>query len=74
MPNEINLEDLRDIQSKVTGVLDPLGFENYPFKIGWYNDHVLPAFKLDYAYDTLGFIIISTPNMFEQAFKPSFNE
>lgn len=39
-------------------------------QIGWYNDTVAAEFHLSYDYDTLAFIVISTPAMFDQAFKP----
>ena len=40
------------------------------FQIGWYNDQVDGAFQFNYPYDTLAFIIISQPCMFEKAFIP----
>ena len=39
-------------------------------QIGWYNEKVSPEFHLPYSYDTLAFVIISTPAMFDQAFRP----
>ena len=39
-------------------------------QIGWYNDHVLQAYKLPYDPETLAIIIISTPSMFEKSLKP----
>lgn len=38
--------------------------------IGWYNEVIKPIFHLNYPYDTLAILIISTPQMFEKAFKP----
>lgn len=59
-----------DIHQELKQLLEPVGFEVHPFKIGWYNDKVLPVFKLDYSPDTLAFNVISTPTMFDKAFKP----
>ena len=39
-------------------------------QIGWYNEKVLPGFKLDYPDDTLAFIVISTPSFFDNSFVP----
>ena len=47
-----------------------LGFETHPFKIGWYNESVGEKFALPYSDDTLAFVIISRPCMFEKAFLP----
>ena len=40
------------------------------FQIGWYNEKVSKAFQFNLPDDTLAFVIISTPNMFDKAFKP----
>ncbi|XP_078074781.1 cyanocobalamin reductase / alkylcobalamin dealkylase isoform X1 [Mustelus asterias] len=58
------------IQQRLSACLAPLGFECYPFKIGWYNAALRPSFHLQYSDDTLVFVILSTPQMFEKAFKP----
>lgn len=50
------------------------GFEIHPFKIGWYNEHVQEVFRLSYPADTLGLLVISTPDMFERAFIPFVKE
>ena len=42
-------------------------------QIGWYNDHLLRRHKasaLPHPYDTLGLVVISTPLMFDNGFKP----
>lgn len=40
-------------------------------QIGWYNDQLIhKAFQLLHPYDTLALVIISTPHMFEEGFKP----
>ncbi|CAF1000041.1 unnamed protein product [Adineta ricciae] len=47
------------------------GFEIHPFLISWYNSVVDPIFRLtDYDDDTVAFLIISTPTMFEKTFLP----
>ncbi|CAF1190346.1 unnamed protein product [Adineta steineri] len=47
------------------------GFEVYPFLISWYNSVVDPLFRLsNYDDDTVAFLIISTPSMFEKTFLP----
>lgn len=46
------------------------GLECHPFKIGWYNDIVNTRFHLPYRPDSLAFVIVSTPSMFELLFKP----
>ena len=39
-------------------------------QIGWYNDCVRKPFEFKYDRETLAFILISTPSMFEKAFLP----
>ena len=39
-------------------------------QIGWYNDYVAKPFKFTYERDTLAFVMVSSPAMFEKAFKP----
>ena len=40
-------------------------------QIGWYNDQLVhKAFALPHPYDTLGLVVISTPLMFDNGFKP----
>ncbi|CAF1249094.1 unnamed protein product [Rotaria sordida] len=47
------------------------GFEVYPFLISWYNSIVDPLFCLStYDNDTVAFLIVSTPSMFEKIFLP----
>lgn len=67
---EVNLEELKEVQKHLNAVLTPAGFEYHPFKIGWYNEHVSATFQLPYHNDTVAFIIISTPSMFEKTFIP----
>jgi len=61
---------VRNLQSQIESILEPLGFEVHPFLIGWYNEQVSPKFHLDYPSRTLAFIVISRPSMFEDAFLP----
>lgn len=58
------------VQSNVSRILNTAGFETYPFLIGWYNQNVEKPFVLPYEDDTLAFVVISTPAMFDKAFKP----
>lgn len=39
-------------------------------KVGWYNAVLQPAFHLPYPDDTLAFVVLSTPSMFDKALKP----
>ncbi|GIY39137.1 hypothetical protein CEXT_470651 [Caerostris extrusa] len=48
----------------------PLDLSFILFKIGWYNSFVRPTFKLNQNEDTVAFLIISSPKMFENAFIP----
>jgi len=55
----------------VETIASPWGFESYPFQIGWYNEKVTPHFRFDaLPKDTLAFVLLSVPNMFENAFLP----
>lgn len=42
-------------------------------QIKWYNDIVGPEYALKYPDDTLAFLVISSPSMFERAFLPYLN-
>eukprot|EP00794_Sanderia_malayensis_P007795 gene7795-8641_t len=66
----ISPENVTEIHGELKSITDSLGLEAYPFKIGWYNDAVKPAFKLEYNADTLAFVIVSVPQMFEQCLLP----
>lgn len=47
------------------------GLEAAPFKLSWYNEAVTNAkFKLSYSEDSLCYVIISQPSMFEKSFLP----
>ena len=43
-------------------------------KVGWYNAILQPAFHLPYSDDTLAFVVLSTPSMFDKALKPFVNK
>ncbi|XP_078527927.1 cyanocobalamin reductase / alkylcobalamin dealkylase isoform X1 [Lissotriton helveticus] len=68
------------MEQAVRDFLAPLGFEVYPFKVhrannvGWYNAILQPGFHLQYQEDTLAFVVLSTPSMFEKAFKPFISQ
>ncbi|XP_023218050.1 methylmalonic aciduria and homocystinuria type C protein homolog [Centruroides sculpturatus] len=64
------MDTLQLIKSTLENSLGQYGFEFHPFKIGWYNDMIKPIFQLNYSYDTIAFLIVSTPQMFDRAFKP----
>lgn len=61
---------LDETQRQLANILEPLGFEVHPFKIGWYNAKVEFKFKLPFAEDVLAFVVVSRPDMFEKAFLP----
>ncbi|KAJ8376326.1 hypothetical protein SKAU_G00069060 [Synaphobranchus kaupii] len=58
------------VQSALCDTLTPLGFEVYPFKIGWYNAVLSSSLRLPYSEDTLAVVVLSTPSMFERVFRP----
>uniref|UniRef100_A0A8D0DY16 Cyanocobalamin reductase / alkylcobalamin dealkylase n=1 Tax=Salvator merianae TaxID=96440 RepID=A0A8D0DY16_SALMN len=58
------------LEEKIRDYLGNLGFEIYPFKVGWYNEALPPAFHLPYPDNTLAFVVVSIPAMFDKAFKP----
>ena len=59
-----------ELKTKIGDILSSYGFEVEPFLTGWYNELVSEKFQLDHPPDTLAFIIISQPAMFEKAFLP----
>ncbi|XP_053549551.1 cyanocobalamin reductase / alkylcobalamin dealkylase [Bombina bombina] len=69
-----NLAEVVELREQLAGALMPYGFEVYPFQVGWYNAVLEPAFHLPYPDDTLAFVVLSTPSMFEKAFKPFLAE
>lgn len=67
---ELSKEQQEALINRAQESLNLFGFEIHPFKIGWYNEHVKDVFRLPYPPDTLGLLVISTPEMFEKAFIP----
>ncbi|CAI5777294.1 Alkylcobalamin:glutathione S-alkyltransferase [Podarcis lilfordi] len=59
-----------ELEKRIRDHLEKLGFEIHPLKVGWYNAVLSPAFQLPYLDDTLAFVVLSTPAMFDKAFKP----
>ncbi|CAG2193904.1 MMACHC [Mytilus edulis] len=66
----MDIYELNKLTESISKELECTGFEVKPFKIGWYNDKVDKRFILPETYDTIGYLIISTPSMFENAFLP----
>ncbi|XP_074732272.1 cyanocobalamin reductase / alkylcobalamin dealkylase isoform X2 [Strix uralensis] len=62
------------VAERLRGALGPFGFEVHAFKVGWYNAILQPAFHLPYPDDTLAFVVLSTPSMFDKALKPFVNK
>ncbi|XP_053103280.1 cyanocobalamin reductase / alkylcobalamin dealkylase isoform X2 [Hemicordylus capensis] len=58
------------LDKRIRDYLENLGFEIHPFKVGWYNAVLPPGFHLPYSDNTLAFVVLSVPAMFEKAFKP----
>nr|XP_056701012.1 cyanocobalamin reductase / alkylcobalamin dealkylase [Euleptes europaea] len=58
------------LEKRIRGNLEHLGFEVHPFKVGWYNAVLPSAFHLPYSDNTLAFVVLSIPAMFDKAFKP----
>ncbi|XP_063795480.1 cyanocobalamin reductase / alkylcobalamin dealkylase isoform X2 [Pseudophryne corroboree] len=43
-------------------------------KVSWYNAVLEPTFHLPYPGDTLAFVVLSAPSMFEKAFRPFLSQ
>ena len=67
---------MEDISKVISDFCSTRGFEASPFKLKWYNASVKnDKFKLTFApEDSLAFVIISQPSMFEKTFLPFVNE
>ena len=64
-------QQLREIWTALDGYGRPLGLEVTPFKVGWYNGALRDGrFAFDVHEDTLAFVVVSAPSMFERAFLP----
>eukprot|EP00096_Caligus_rogercresseyi_P014824 TRINITY_DN7313_c0_g1_i1.p1 TRINITY_DN7313_c0_g1~~TRINITY_DN7313_c0_g1_i1.p1 ORF type:complete len:248 (-),score=53.19 TRINITY_DN7313_c0_g1_i1:842-1558(-) len=62
------MEDVQRLLDKSLG--SSQGFESHPFRVGNYNGLVGPKFKLPFDEDSLAFVLISRPSMFEKTFLP----
>jgi methylmalonic aciduria homocystinuria type C protein len=64
-------KEYQEIVSKLDSEGSRFGLEIIPFKTEWYNNAITDEkFAFDDAPNTLAFIVISTPSMFEKAFLP----
>lgn len=67
-----------EIKRKLVDLFTEFGMEVHPFLIGWYNNQVLTdycpkvseKFLLPHSENTLAFVVISQPSMFEKSFLP----
>ena len=66
----MNQAKVKDLQTQLEDLFTKHGFELHPFLVGWYNEQVSPKFHLSFPPDTLAFVVISQPAMFEKAFLP----
>ena len=68
-----NMEDLKDVIDKFC---ENKGLEAYPFKLKWYNASLTcEKFRIQTVpEDSLAFVIISQPSMFERTFLPFIRE
>ena len=65
------MSQLREIWTALDSYGRPLGLEVTPFKAGWYNGALQDGrFAFDVPEDTLAFVVVSAPSMFENAFLP----
>lgn len=65
------LSHIQSLQDRLNVAhFNPGGFETHPFVVKSYNDLVGPKFVLDYTEQTLGFVVLSQPRMFENTFLP----
>ena len=62
--------EVASLQGELAALLGPRGLEIHPFLVGWYNQQVGDKFHLLQPPDTLAFVVISQPAMFERAFLP----
>ncbi|XP_074662218.1 cyanocobalamin reductase / alkylcobalamin dealkylase-like [Tubulanus polymorphus] len=64
------IERVNDIQDNLNQKFTGSGFEFHPFLIGWYHEKVSKSFRVNYPEDTVAFVVVSTPDMFEKSFLP----
>lgn len=62
--------DFQRISGVLESQLEAAGMEAHPFKINWYNNKVAAIHHLSYHPDTLAWVVISQPFMFEKLFIP----
>ena len=56
-------------------IMSPCGFESYPLQIQWYNEKVTSHFQFGQLDpETLAFVILSVPSMFENSFLPFLSQ
>jgi hypothetical protein len=63
-------KELSALEVELKLLCEARGFEAHAFKVGWYNAAVADKFAMPYSAETLAFVIISQPSMFEKAFLP----
>ena len=67
----IREDEYENIVTKLEEEAQVMGLETYPFKIGWYNNALNDKrFEIPDDPETLAFIVISSPSMFEKTFLP----
>ena len=56
-------------------IMSPWGFESYPLQIQWYNEKVTSPFQFGHLDpETLAFVVLSVPSMFENSFLPFLSQ
>lgn len=70
----MSLKQCQHIHDTLSTYARTKGLEVHMFNISWYNEIVNSKFILPYRPDTLAFIIISRPSMFEKCFVPYVND
>ena len=66
---------LQEIWSLLEAESRPCGLEVAPFKVGWYNASLADQrFAFNLPPDTLAFVVVSAPSMFEKSFLPFVRE
>lgn len=63
-------EDIQYLRATLESAFEPIGLEVHPFLVGWYNEKVSPKFQYELPKDTLAFVVISGPQMFEKCIIP----
>jgi len=63
-------DDIQYLQNNLATAFEPIGLDTHPFLVSWYNEKVGPKFQLNYPKDTLAFVIINGPHVFEKCIVP----